>query len=96
MDKVWKGVWEIRNLAPKHLIEKFEEDYVFYSAPEGHKLILSGVAIAPPTWTLDLKDFGWLREGGRKDRFFYRGFEKGRGQIVTDDEEPILELREVP
>lgn len=93
LNNTWEGVTNILNNSINDLIRSEEEGYQFYSAPEGYKLILSGVAIVPSTWKREIKDIGWPLDGkGRKDRFFYRGFKEGDGQIVTDCEKPILEL----
>ena len=90
----WKGIWQIREEAIKHLEVKMEgHDWFFYSAPEGYELIMSGVAIAPSTWKRKIKDYGWRTSDGIKtDRVFIRGFDEGSGSFITDDEEPLLEL----
>lgn len=88
----WKGIKAIRTEATEHLVFKGEEDWLFYSAPEGYKLILSGVAVIPPTWKREIKDFGLkIDASSRKDRIFIRGVE-GSGTMCTDDEKPVLEL----
>jgi len=92
----WTGIKAIRDEATKELVETEEDIYLFYSAPEGYKLIMSGVAVAPPTWEREIKDFGIRADGGgRKDRIFIRGFDEGDGGMVTVDEEPVLELVEI-
>jgi hypothetical protein len=92
----WKGIKAIREEAVKSLVETEESGYLFYSAPEGYELIMSGVAIAPPTWKRKIKDYGFRTgEGIRDDRVFVRGFDEGSGSIITDDEEPVLELVEI-
>jgi hypothetical protein len=92
----WKGIKAIREEATKVLVETEESGYLFYSAPEGHELIMSGVAIAPPTWKRKIKDYGFRTgEGIREDRVFVRGVDEGSGSVVTVDEEPVLELVEI-
>lgn len=95
MKGIWKGIKAMKEEAPKDLVRKDEGEYQFYSAPAGHKLILSGVALAPETWTENIKDYGWLLKGGHPGRIFYRGFERGRGTVIADTEEPVLELVEI-
>ncbi|MCK5605875.1 hypothetical protein KAR91_28520 [Candidatus Pacearchaeota archaeon] len=92
----WKGIKAIREEAIRHLVETEESGYLFYSAPEGYEPIMSGVAIVPPTWRRKIKDYGFRTgEGYRDDRVFERGFDEGSGGMVTDDEEPVLELVEI-
>ena len=93
MVKKWKGIKEIVEKATKELIETKENNHLFYSAPEGHKLILSVVTIAPLNVKYEIKDFG-IAINGRKDGIFRRGFSLGKGRIITDDDEPLLELVE--
>ena len=93
MVKKWKGIKEIVEKATKELIEKKENNHLFYSAPEGHKLILSVVTISPSNVSYEIKDFG-IAINGRKDAIFRRGFSVGKGRMITDDDDLILELVE--
>lgn len=93
MVKKWKGIKEIVEEATRDLVETKENGYLFYSAPEGHKLILSVVTIAPSNVSYEIKDFG-ITKNGRKDAIFRRGFSIGKGRMITDDDEPLLELVE--
>lgn len=90
---IWKGIKAIVQEATKELVRIEEGKYLVYSAPGGYELILSGIAIAPRKWRREIKCFYVLAKGsGRRDRIFYRGLNQGEGSIVTDDEEPVLEL----
>lgn len=91
MVKKWKGIKEIVEKATKELIEMQEDGYLFYSAPEGHKLILSVVIKESPPWKIEIKDIG-IDINGRRDRIIYRRFSKGDERIITDDDEPLLEI----
>ncbi len=91
MVKKWKGIKEITENATKELIERQEDGYLFYSAPEGHKLILSVVINKLPAWRMEIKDFG-IPLNGRKDGILRRGFSNGDNRMITDDDEPLLEL----
>jgi len=93
MVKKWKGIEEIMEKATKDLVETKENGYLFYSAPEGHKLILSVVTIPPSSVSYEIKDFGIAINGG-KDGIFRRGFSMGKDRMITDDDEPLLELVE--
>lgn len=93
MVKKWKGIKEIVEKSIKELIETQEDGYLFYSAPEGHKLILSINTIAPSNVRYEIKDFG-IAINGRKDGILRRGFSVGKGRMITDDDEPLLELVE--
>jgi hypothetical protein len=91
--KKWKGIKEIVENATKELIETKEDGYLFYSAPEGHKLILSVVTISPSIVDYEIKDFG-VAINGRKDGILRRGLSVGKGRMITDADEPLLELLE--
>ena len=91
MVKKWKGIKEIVEKATKELIEMQEDGYLFYSAPEGHKLILSVVIKESPSWKIEIKDIG-IAQNGRRDRIHYRRFSEGDKRTVTDEDEPLLEL----
>jgi hypothetical protein len=91
--KKWKGIKDITEKATKELIETQENGYLFYSAPEGLKLILSVVTIAPSIVGYEIKDFG-IAINGRKDGILRRGFSVGKGRMITDADEPLLELVE--
>jgi hypothetical protein len=93
MVKKWKGIKEIVEKAPNELVETQEDGYLYYSAPEGYKLILSVVTIAPSDLSYEIKDFG-IAINGRKDGIVRRGFSVGEGRRITDDDEPLLELVE--
>ena len=93
MVKKWKGIKEIVEKATKELIETKEDGYLFYSAPEGHKLILSVVTIAPSIVGYEIKDFG-IAINGIKDGILRRGFSVGKGRMITDADKPLLELLE--
>ncbi|UCE73624.1 MAG: hypothetical protein JSV56_11445 [Methanomassiliicoccales archaeon] len=93
MVKKWKGIKEIVENAPKELIETQEDGYLYYSAPEGHRLILSVVTITPSNVSYEIKDFG-IAINGRKDGIVRRGFSLGKGRMITDDDEPVIELLE--
>ena len=94
MNGKYKGIREIVEESIKTLDTHQEAGYNFYSAPEGYELIMSGVAIVPETWKRTIKDFG-ICITGKKDRIFVRGFDEGSGSIITDDEEPLLEVKKV-
>lgn len=91
MVKKWKGIKEITENATKELIERQENGYLFYSAPEGHKLILLVVINEPPAWRMEIKDFG-ISINGLKDGILRRGFSEGDNRMITDDDEPSIEL----
>ncbi len=93
MVKKWKGINEILEKATKELIETREDGYLFYSAPKGHKLILLVEINKPPAWKMEIKDFG-IAIDGRKDEILRRGFSEGDDRMVTDEDEPLLELVE--
>ena len=96
MNEKLKGVKEIRTKVPQLLKLVREEaggvGYKIYGAPEGHRLVLSGVFLAPPPWSEEIKEI-WLNITGRTDRFFYHCHDSG-GTILTDDEEPMLTIME--
>ncbi|UCG04238.1 MAG: hypothetical protein JSW11_09680 [Candidatus Heimdallarchaeota archaeon] len=89
--KKWKGIKDITGNATKELIEIQEDGYLFYSAPEGHKLILLVVINEPPAWRMEIKDFG-IVINGTKEGILRRGFSEGDNRMITDDDEPLLEL----
>jgi hypothetical protein len=91
MVKKWKGIKEIIEKATKDLVETKENGYLYYSAPEGHRLVLLVVTIAPTKVSYEIKDFG-IAINGRKDVIVKRGFSVGKGREITDDENPILIL----
>ncbi len=92
----WEGIKAIREEAVKSLVETEEEGYQFYSAPEGYELIMSGTAIVPSTWKRKVKDYGFRTgEGLRGDRVFVRWGDVDTGSMVTEDQEPVLELVEI-
>lgn len=93
MVKKWKGIKEIVEKATKDLIETKENGYLFYSAPEGYNLILSVDIIKPLTFGTKIKDFG-IAIDGKKDKILRRGFIEGDNTIITDIDEPFLEMVE--
>ena len=96
MNEKLKGVKEIRTKVPQLLPLVREEiggvGFKVYGAPEGHLLVLAGVAICPKTWSEEIKEI-WLNITGRTDRFFYHRHDSG-GMVITDDEEPVLTIME--
>ncbi|UCE36530.1 MAG: hypothetical protein JSW00_13560 [Thermoplasmata archaeon] len=93
MVKKWKGIKEIVEKATKELIETKEDGYLFYSAPEGQKLILLVDIKDLPAWRKEIKDFG-IPINGEKNRIFCRGFSDEDEGIVTEGYNPLLELVE--
>jgi hypothetical protein len=91
-EMIWKGIKAIRTEAIKQLEESTEQNYLFYSAPKGYKMIMSGIAIAPPTWKREIVKFGFPVSGGRQDRIFIIGEDEGSGGFISTDEKPVLEL----
>jgi hypothetical protein len=93
MAKKWKGIKEIIKKATKDLIETKEDGFLFYTAPEGQKLILFVDIKDLPAWSIEIKDFG-IPINGEKDRILCRNSSDGYEGIVTRGYNPILELVE--
>ena len=93
MVKKWKGIKDIVEKATKYLKETKEDGYLFYSAPEGYKIILSVDIIKPLSFGTKIKDFG-IAIDGNNDRILSRGFTEGDNTIITDIDGPLLELVE--
>lgn len=94
MVKKWNGIKEIMEEATKDMIETKEDGYLFYSAPKGYKLILYLVINDPPPWRVDIKDFG-IPLDKKKKWILRRGFLSGDEGIITDKNNPKLELIKV-
>jgi hypothetical protein len=92
--KKWNGISEIVEKATKDLVETEEDDYLFYSAPEGYRLILSLVFNDPPPWRVIIKDIG-IPVDKKKKRVLRRGFLSGDEGIIMDRNNPTLELIKV-
>jgi hypothetical protein len=93
MVKKWKGINEIVEKATKELVKTKKDGYLFYSAPEGYKLILSVVINEPPAWIMEIKEFG-VAINGQKNSILRRGFSEGDEWMIIDSDEPILKLVE--
>jgi hypothetical protein len=91
MVKNWRGIKKIKEESIKELIEKKENDYIFYSAPQGYKLILSIIINKLPAWKMEIKDFG-IPIKKNENGILRRGFSSGDEEMVSDKDNPILEL----
>jgi hypothetical protein len=91
MVKEWKGIKEIREKATKELVGMKENGYLFYSAPIGYKLFLTIILNRPSVWRFEIKDFG-IALDKRKNEILRRGFLTGDEGIVSENDDPILEL----
>ena len=91
MSKKWKGIKEIKEKATKELIEVEENGYLFYSAPNGYKLVLSIIVNKPPVWKFEIKDFG-IPLDPIKNEILRRGLLSGDEGMISDENNPVLEL----